>query len=150
MPQYRIATEDDLYDVVRLLVQDQLGSGRETLSDPLPQKYLDAFNAMQRQDGNDVIVQIIDGKIVGCYQLTVIHGISRSGSTRAQIEGVRVDHEMRGSGLGHQLFEDAIERSRQAGCQLVQLTTDKSRDDAHRFYEQLGFEASHIGYKLAL
>ena len=94
--QFRIAREEDLPEIVRLLVQDQLGSTREVLSDPLPQVYLNAFNAMKTQPGNDYIIGIINERIVCCYQFTVIHGISRSGSSRAQIEGVRVDSDMRG------------------------------------------------------
>ena len=146
--QFRIAREEDLPEIVRLLVQDQLGSTREVLSDPLPQVYLNAFNAMKTQPGNDYIIGIINERIVCCYQFTVIHGISRSGSSRAQIEGVRVDSDMRGQNIGNLLMKDAIERARANKCLLLQLTTDKSRPDAPRFYEGLGLSASHIGYKL--
>ena len=92
--QFKTAHEEDLPEIVRLLIQDQLGSTREVLTDPLPQVYLDAFAAMKTQPGNDYIVGVINGRIICCYQFTVIHGISRSGSSRAQIEGVRVDDSM--------------------------------------------------------
>ncbi|MAZ03226.1 MAG: GNAT family N-acetyltransferase [Sneathiella sp.] len=146
--QFRIAGEEDLPEIVRLLVQDQLGSTREVLTDPLPQVYLDAFDAMKTQPGNDYIVGVTDERIVCCYQFTVIHGISRSGSSRAQIEGVRVDDSLRGQNIGKLMMTDAIERARSNKCRLLQLTTDKSRPDAHRFYEGLGLSDSHIGYKL--
>ncbi|MEX1035642.1 MAG: GNAT family N-acetyltransferase [Sneathiella sp.] len=145
---FRSATEEDLPRIVQLLIQDQLGSTREMLSDPLPQVYLDAFAAMKAQSGNDYIVGVINRRIVCCYQFTVIHGISRSGSSRAQIEGVRVDSSMRGQNIGSLLMKDAIERAKSGKCPLLQLTTDKSRPDAHRFYEAAGLTASHIGYKL--
>ena len=145
---FRIAQEEDLPEIVRLLSQDQLGSTREVLTDPLPQVYLNAFAAMKTQPGNDYIVGVIDDRIVCCYQFTVIHGISRSGSSRAQIEGVRVDSGLRGRNIGKLMMKDAIERAQSNNCQLLQLTTDKSRPDAHRFYEGAGLSASHIGYKL--
>lgn len=146
--QFRIACAEDLPEIVRLLIQDQLGSTREVLTDPLPQVYLDAFEAMESQPGNDYIVGVINDRIVCCYQFTVIHGISRSGSSRAQIEGVRVDSSMRGQNIGKRMMADAIERAQANRCQLLQLTTDKSRPDAHRFYEGAGLTASHIGYKV--
>lgn len=147
---FRIATRDDLYRIVRLLSQDQLGAMRETLTDPLPQAYYDAFDAMMAQPENVYIVAEQGGEIVGCYQYTVIPGVSRGGASRAQIEGVRIDSKMRGQGLGQRMLEDAKARARASGCNLIQLTADKSRGDAHRFYEELGFVGSHIGFKLNL
>ena len=105
---------------------------------------------MQAQGGNDYLLAELDGELAGCLQLTVIPGLSRLGMRRAQIEGVRVDRRFRGSGVGAALFRHAIERARAAGCGLVQLTTDKARPEALRFYERLGFAASHEGLKLAL
>lgn len=145
---FRIATDADLYDVVALLIEDDLGKGRETLSKPLPRTYIKAFEAMQSQIGNDLIVAAQNDKIVGCYQFTIIHGISRSGMSRAQIEGVRVAASMRGHGLGRDMMKDAIKRAKLQGCGLVQLTSDKSRKQAQHFYSEAGFVGSHVGYKL--
>ena len=146
----RPATRADLPEIVRLLADDPLGATRERAEDPLPAAYEAAFDAMARQDGNQLLVAVIDDEIAGCLQLTLIPGISRLGMTRAQIEGVRVSAGRRGAGIGRALFEDAIARARAAGCGLVQLTTDKDRPDAHGFYDSLGFVASHTGMKLAL
>ena len=148
--EFRIAEEEDLYDIVRLLVQDQLGSLRETLTNPVPQVYLDAFRAMGGQPENIYVIAVLNDEIVGCYQYTVIPGISRSGASRAQIEGVRVDEKCRGKGIGRLMFEDAKSRAKASGCKMVQLTTDKTRSDAQRFYNDLGFVNSHDGYKLEL
>lgn len=148
--EFRIAEERDLYDILRLLTQDQLGSKRENLSNPPSKPYLDAFEAMSLQKDNDFVVALNNEQIIGCYQFTLIYGISRGGAPRAQIESVRVEEKLRGSGFGREMMLDAIERAKNADCQLVQLTTDNTRDDAHRFYDQLGFIASHIGYKLKI
>ena len=148
--EIRPATRADLPAVIRMLADDPLGATRERFEDPLPAAYEHAFDAMARQEGNQLLVAIIDGEVTGCLQLTFIPGLSRLGMPRAQIEGVRVAAGRRGAGIGRALFEDAIARSRAAGCGLVQLTTDKTRPDAHAFYDSLGFEASHTGMKLAL
>ena len=148
---FRDATEQDLYAVVALLADDVLGAERETLSDPLPLEYIQAFQELMAQIGNRLIVAVDPGgAIKGCLQLTMIPGIARRGAKRATIEGVRVSRDQRSTGLGTRLFEYAIEEARKAGCQLVQLTTDKARPDAHRFYERLRFEPSHVGMKLTL
>jgi GNAT superfamily N-acetyltransferase len=146
----RPASRDDVPAIVRLLADDPLGATREEYADPLPQAYWKAFEAVEAQTGNEVIVAELNGDVVGCLQLTLIPGLARRGMTRAQIEGVRVDSRVRGHKIGERLFLHAIEKARAAGCGLVQLTTDKSRPDAHRFYERLGFVASHVGMKLAL
>jgi len=150
MTTIRIATEADLPGIVRLLADDDLGRGRERYEDPLPPAYVDAFRAMQRQGGNDFLVADAAGQVVACLQLTIIPGVSRMGATRAQIESVRVDRSQRGRKLGEALIRHAVDRARAAGCSLVQLTTDKVRADAHRFYERLGFKATHEGMKLSL
>ncbi len=150
MTAFRPATEADLPAIVRLLADDPLGAARERYRDPLPDEYRRAFAAMARQEGNDMIVAVDGEDIVGCLQLTLIPGLSRRGATRAQIESVRVAGSHRGRGLGEALLRHAIERARAAGCGLVQLTSDKSRPDARRFYERLGFKASHEGMKLSL
>lgn len=146
----RPAEEADLPAVVELLAADSLGAGRERPGRPLDPAYREAFSRMLRQDGNELLVAELAGELVGCLQFTVIHGISRAGMSRAQIEGVRVAAGHRGRRLGERLMAFAIARAREKGCGLVQLTTDRSRADAHRFYERFGFTASHIGMKLPL
>lgn len=146
----RPAERDDIAAIIALLADDQLGAVRETPGDPPADCYLAAFEAMAAQDGNVYLVALDEGAVVGCLQLTFIPGISRRGMTRAQVEGVRVAASHRGRGIGDELLAHAIERAREAGCGLVQLTADKQRADAHRFYARLGFVASHEGFKLSL
>ncbi len=146
----RRATESDLSAIVRLLADDPLGATREQYADPLPAAYRTAFAAMEAQTGNDLLVAIINTEVVGCLQLTIIPGISRLGASRAQIEGVRVAATHRGARIGEALVHDAILRAKDASCAIVQLTTDATRADAKRFYERLGFEATHVGMKLRL
>lgn len=148
--EVRVATEADLPAVVRLLADDPLGATRERVADPVPGEYLAAFRAMQAQTGNDLLVAVHDGAVVGCLQLTVLPGLSRLGALRAQLEGVRVASTERGAGIGEVLVRAAIERARAAGCTIVQLTSDATRVDAQRFYRRLGFEPSHVGMKLRI
>ena len=150
MPEFREATQADLPEIVRLLAEDPLGQQRERFEEPLPQAYLDAFERMSRQPGNRILLAVEGDRVVGCLQLTVIAGLSRQGLTRAQIEGVRVAKDRRGSGIGEALMRRAIEIARDEGCGLVQLTPDRRRTQAHRFYERLGFVASHWGMKLRI
>ncbi|GGG87114.1 GNAT family N-acetyltransferase [Paenibacillus radicis (ex Gao et al. 2016)] len=147
---FRKAQETDLPAIVRMLADDELGSQRERFEDPLPAVYHEAFAAMEAQTGNQIILAIEDEAIIGCLQLVIIPGLARQGMLRAQIEGVRVDSSYRGKGVGEALFQEAISIAKSAGCGLVQLTTDKQRGDAHRFYDRLGFTASHEGMKLIL
>lgn len=149
-PAFRVAARDDLPAIVAMLADDALGATREKLASPLPAEYLNAFDAIERDPNNELIVADANGKAVGVLQLTYLPGISRLGSWRAQIEGVRVDASMRSAGLGRKLIAFAVERARARGCRLVQLTSDKSRPDAIRFYESLGFVASHEGLKLSI
>ena len=146
----RVATRDDVPAIVRLLADDALGAQRELLEDPVASVYLQAFDEMAAQLGNDLLVAVLDDKVIGCLQLTIISGLSRRGARRAQIEGVRVSSNHRGEKIGEQLVREAIARGRAAGCGLVQLTSDVSRLDARRFYERFGFKATHIGMKLTL
>lgn len=146
----RDATRDDVPTIVAMLADDTLGRSRERFEDPLPQPYWDAFAAIEADPNNRILVAEIDGMVVACLQLTFIPGLSRLGAERAQIESVRVASTQRGSGLGRKLIEAAIAIARQRGSQIVQLTTDKARSDARRFYESLGFAASHDGMKLNL
>jgi ribosomal protein S18 acetylase RimI-like enzyme len=144
----RTATREDIPPVVALLADDPLGASREDANNLAP--YQQAFEAVAAQGGNYLLIAERDNMVVGCLQLTIIPGLSRRGMTRGLIEGVRVRAACRGLRIGEQLIRHAIELSREAGCGLVQLTTDKSRTDAHRFYQRLGFVASHEGMKLAL
>jgi len=149
-PLFRPATEDDVAAIVALLADDGLGRGRENPSLPLDRRYLDAFAALDSDPNQLLVVAERDGAVTGCLQLTFIPGLSRLGMWRGQIEAVRVAASERGTGLGGAMVEWAIARCRERGCGLVQLTTDKTRANAHRFYERLGFVASHEGMKLSL
>ena len=148
--EIRVATAQDLPAVVCLLADDSFGAAREQCTDPLPDAYLRAFDAMRRQGGNDLLVAAIADDIVGCLQLTIIPGLSRLGAIRGQVEGVRVASTHRGQRIGEALMRHAIDRCRAAGCSLLQLTSDVTRTDARRFYERLGFQATHVGMKLPL
>jgi len=143
----RRATAADVPAIVGLLADDVLGARREEPGDPA---YAQAFAAIAADPHQWLMVADAGGEVVGTLQLTVIPGLSHRGTTRAQVEAVRVAASQRGSGLGTRLLEWAVGRSRELGCGVVQLTSNASRTDAHRFYERLGFEASHTGFKLAL
>lgn len=147
MPLFREAARSDLDAIVRLLADDPLGAGREKPGDP---RYAEAFEAIARDPNQSLLVAEEGGEVVGCLQLTFIPGVTRTGMWRGQIEGVRIARSQRGRGLGREMFLHAIEACRARGCGLVQLTTDAARDDAHAFYEALGFIPSHVGMKLAL
>ena len=147
---FRSALLSDVPAIVALLADDAIGSHREILGEPLDSRYVDAFRAIEA-DANQRLVVVVDGsEVIGTLQLSFIPGIARMGTWRGQIEAVRVAAHRRDSGLGQRMMEWAIDEFRGRHCGLVQLTTDKSRGDAHRFYERLGFVASHEGYKLAL
>jgi len=145
---FRDAGRPDVPAIVRLLADDALGAQRERVEDPLPASYYRAFDAMCAQEGNALIVGERDGVVVACLQLSITPGLARQGRVRATIEAVRVARDLRGQGIGERLVAYAIERARRAGAGTAQLTTDKSRTDAHRFYERLGFKRSHEGMKL--
>ncbi|MFE1024762.1 GNAT family N-acetyltransferase [Streptomyces sp. NPDC058818] len=146
--EIRSAAEDDIPAVVAMLADDPLGAQRESPHDLGP--YLAAFERLSADPNQHLVVAVRDDRVVGTLQLTMIPGLSRRGATRSIIEGVRIHADERGSGLGTQLIEWAVDESRRQGCHLVQLTSDKTRTDAHRFYERLGFAASHTGFKLQL
>ena len=147
---FRRATRFDVPDIVRLLADDALGTKRESYESPLPESYYAAFEAISVDPNNELVVACLAGKMVGVLQLTFIPYLTYRGSWLAQIEGVRVDASVRSRGVGRKLFEWAIERAGQRGCHSLQLTSDKTRVDAIRFYESLGFVASHEGLKLHL
>jgi len=146
----RRAARDDLPAIVRLLADDDLGKSREDAGPDLNPRYREAFSAIDADPHQLLAVAEDDGEVIGCLQLSFIPGLSRLGLWRGQIESVRIASSRRGGGLGRTMFEWAIAMCRQRGCGLVQLTTDKARPDALRFYESLGFVASHEGMKLSL
>ncbi len=144
----RPAVADDIPAIVGMLADDPLGAQRESPDDLAP--YLTAWERLAADENQHLVVAVREQRVVGTLQLTIVPGLSRRGSTRSVIEGVRVHADERGSGLGSRLIEWAIDMSHREGCQLVQLTSDATRTDAHRFYERLGFTASHVGFKLPL
>ncbi|QKW28396.1 GNAT family N-acetyltransferase [Streptomyces seoulensis] len=146
--EIRAAVADDIPSIVGMLADDPLGARRESPDDLTP--YLSALDRLRADPNQRLVVAVREGRVIGTLQLSIIPGLSRRGAVRSIIEAVRIHADERGNGLGTRLIEWAIEESRRAGCQLVQLTSDKSRTDAHRFYERLGFEASHVGFKLTL
>ncbi|WP_224167589.1 GNAT family N-acetyltransferase [Arthrobacter sp. StoSoilA2] len=144
----RRATKADLPRILALLIDDQLGAARENPDDLVP--YELAFDAIDGDPAHLLVVGELNGDLVATFQLSYLPGLSRKGSWRAQIEAVRVSEVLRGQGVGALMIQWAIDQARDRGCSLVQLTTDKSRVAAHRFYERLGFVASHEGMKLTL
>ncbi|GHE42223.1 GNAT family acetyltransferase [Streptomyces longispororuber] len=146
--EIRPAVAEDIPAIVAMLADDPLGAQRESPDDLSP--YGPAFERLAQDPNQHLTVAVREGRVIGTLQLTVIPGLSRKGATRSIIEAVRVHADERGSGLGTQLIEWAVAESRRLGCHLVQLTSDASRTDAHRFYERLGFTASHVGFKRQL
>lgn len=144
----RPAAAADVPAIVAMLADDALGAQRESPDDLTP--YLGALDRLRDDPNQHLMVAVRDGRVVGTLQLTIIPGLSRKGATRSLIEAVRIHADERGGGLGTRLIEWAIDASRRRDCQLVQLTSDATRTDAHRFYARLGFEASHVGFKLPL
>lgn len=146
----RRATKADVAAIVAMLADDPLGATREQPGPPLPEAYLDAFRRIDADPNQLLAVAERDGAVIGTLQISFLAGLSRLGATRGQIEAVRVAAQARGMGLGGTLIDWAVEQCRERGCVLVQLTSDASRKDAHRFYERLGFTASHVGFKRPL
>jgi GNAT superfamily N-acetyltransferase len=147
---FREARRADLERIVQLLADDPLGSRRESFTTPLERGYVQAFAAIEADPNNELVVVEREGGVIGVLQITFIPYLTYRGSWRALIEGVRVVAEARSAGIGRRLFLWAIERARERGCALVQLTSDKARPDAIRFYQSLGFTPSHEGMKLQL
>lgn len=146
----RVAEERDVAAIVALLADDELGAARETPGDLGP--YLEAYRRIMDRPGELLVVAVddADGEVVGTMQLTFLPGLSHRGATRCQIEAVRVASTRRGGGLGGDMIAWAIQTARDRGCRMVQLTSSNTRLGAHRFYERLGFQASHVGFKLQL
>ncbi|MDF1657876.1 MAG: GNAT family N-acetyltransferase [Verrucomicrobiales bacterium] len=148
--QFRDATHEDLPDIVRLLSDDPLGREREADTSPLPNSYHSAFEAIDCDSNNQLVVVESMGGVIGMLQLTFIPYLTFRGSWRAVIEGVRIDQEFRSRGIGQKLISHAVELAKRRGCHLIQLTSDKRRPEAIRFYERQGFVSSHEGLKLNL
>ncbi|MCP4439438.1 MAG: GNAT family N-acetyltransferase [Aureispira sp.] len=146
---YRKARKEDLIEIVRLLANDKLGKLREDFKIPLAQKYYDAFQNIDEDPNQElIVVENSENEIIGTMQLSFIQYLTYQGGIRAQIEAVRVREDQRGKGIGEHLFKWAIQNAQQKGAHLVQLTTDKKRPESIHFYEKLGFKASHEGMKL--
>jgi GNAT superfamily N-acetyltransferase len=144
---FRTATRDDLPRIVELIADDAVAAARTGALGPA---HVAGFEAVEASPNDELVVAELDGEVVGTMQLTFIPGISRNGTTRLQVEAVRVDRRLRGQGIGRLLMEHAHARGRERGCALAQLTSDKQRPDAHRFYGSLGYAPSHEGFKLTL
>jgi GNAT superfamily N-acetyltransferase len=147
---FRHAVKEDISELVKLLADDHLGSKREDLSTPINQRYLSAFESIARDPNNELMVVENAGDLVGMLQLTFIPYLTHIGSSRCLIEGVRISKHYRGQGLGTDFINWSITRAKDRSCSMVQLTSDKQRPDALRFYESLGFKATHEGFKLKL
>ncbi|WP_420034548.1 N-acetyltransferase family protein [Streptomyces sp. cg28] len=146
--EIRAAEVEDVPAIVAMLADDPLGAQRESPDDLAP--YLAAHARLAADPNQHLVVAVREGRVIGTLQLTVVPGLSRKGAVRSIIEAVRIHADERGGGLGTRLIAWAVDESRRQGCQLVQLTSDATRTDAHRFYERLGFSASHVGFKLQL
>jgi ribosomal protein S18 acetylase RimI-like enzyme len=147
---FRRATKADLPSIVRLLADDDLGSQRERNEAPLPESYYSAYEEIHKDPNHELIVAELNGEVIGTLHLMFLPSISFQGGLRAQIESVRIDNEHQNQGIGSQMMKWAIERANARGAHVVQLTTHKAREDAHRFYERLGFKGTHLGMKLSL
>jgi len=146
----RLARRDDLPSIVRMLADDDLGSQRERYEEPLPESYYAAFDKIDSDSNHELIVAELNGGVIGTLHLMFLPSLSFQGGLRAQVESVRVDKPYQGKGIGSDMMRWTIERAKERDAHIVQLTTHKSREDAHRFYERLGFKGSHLGMKLSL
>lgn len=146
----RDATAADLPEIIALLADDPLGTARESAGGESFSAYLRAFEAIDADPAHRLVVCTSGSTVVGTLQFSLIPGIARQGAWRAQLEAVRIHEDFRGKSLGSEFIRWAIEQARSSGCSLIQLTTDKRRISTHRFYERLGFSASHEGMKLEL
>lgn len=149
---FRLAERSDVPAILALLADDEISRARGfgVVPEVVDAAVWAAFEAISTDGNNELIVGEVGGRVLATCQLTFTPGLSRGGAWRMTIEAVRVSADERGGGLGRRLMGWAIERARERGCRIVQLTTDKRRTDAHRFYEKLGFTASHEGMKLLL
>jgi ribosomal protein S18 acetylase RimI-like enzyme len=133
-----------------MLADDDLGNQRERCEDPLPDSYYAAFEQISSDPNHELIVAERTGEVIGTLHLMFLPSVSFQGGLRAQVESVRVDKRFQSQGIGSEMMKWTMERAQQRGAHVVQLTTHKSREDAHRFYERLGFKGTHLGMKLSL
>lgn len=148
--KFRLAQKDDLIDIVRMLSDDTLGASREKFEPILSGNYLKAFENISNDTNQELTIVEMNGEKVGTYQLTFIQYLTHQGGLRAQIEAVRISSNYRGKGIGTDIFKYIIERAKQKGCFMLQLTSDKQRPKAIKFYETIGFVATHEGMKLKI
>ncbi|MGB3343222.1 MAG: GNAT family N-acetyltransferase [Aequorivita sp.] len=149
MINFRKATENDLSSIVEMMADDILGKERENFQNPLPIEYLKAFKRIDSDKNQELIVVENENlEVIGTLQLTFIQYLNYRGGLRAQIESVMIKRDKRGLGIGKKMFEWAINRAKEKNAHLVQLTSDKRRPRAIKFYEDLGFKATHEGMKL--
>jgi GNAT superfamily N-acetyltransferase len=147
---FRVATHTDVPSIVRLLADDELGSLREKYENPISESYYSAYELVDKDPNHELIVAELDGKVIGTLHLMFLPSLSFQGGLRAQVESVRVDTRYQSQGIGSHIMKWAIKRAKLRAAHIVQLTTHKSRADAHRFYERLGFKGTHLGMKLSL
>lgn len=147
---FRLSTPDDLLDIIKMLSDDKLGSKREQFDENISENYKIAFENIIKDPNQELTIVEVNGKKVGTFHLTFIQYLTHQGGLRAQVEAVRIHSDYRGQGIGSKMFEYIKARAKQKGCNMVQLTTDKQRPEALRFYESLGYVASHEGMKLQL
>ncbi len=147
--KFRKATKEDVSKIVEMIADDDLGKTRENFKTPLPDEYLDAFDKINADKNQElIVVENESSEIIGTLQLTFIQYLTYRGGIRAQIEAVRIRKDKRGIGLGKIMFKWAINRAKERKAHLLQLTSDKKRPQAIKFYEDLGFKLSHEGMKL--
>ncbi|MBC87060.1 MAG: GNAT family N-acetyltransferase [Bdellovibrionaceae bacterium] len=146
--EIRKAKNTDLDAIIELLHDDTLGKDRESVSDGDMEKYRAVFIELSESEYFDVFVMVDNKQIIGCYQMMYLPHLSFTGTQRGQVESVRIRSDLRGKGLGTKLMKHAIDTARKAGCGIFQLTSNKERKEANKFYRELGLEPTHDGYKL--
>ena len=150
MVHFRTARKDDLPTILEMIANDQLGRSREQFELPLPQSYTAAFERIQKDENQQLMVVEFDGRLAGTFQLSWLQYLTYKGGLRLLVEAVRIKEDFRGHGLGTKTFQYIIDLARERGAHMVQLTSNKKRAEALKFYQSLGFEASHEGFKLHL
>ncbi|WP_144391991.1 GNAT family N-acetyltransferase [Pleionea sediminis] len=147
---FRTAESGDLEALIHLLADDPLGTQREDISHPINQRYVESFKAIRQDPNNQLIVATVENRVIGMLQITFIPYLTHIGTWRCQVEGVRIHKEYRGKGLGKMLLDYATQEAKTKGCKIIQLTSDKQRPDALKFYTNLGFKATHEGFKKSI
>lgn len=151
MLTFRLATRADVPVILALLADDEVSQARDgAVSEAADEAHWAAFEVIDADPRNELVVAVQDGDVAGTFQLTFTPSLSRGGAERMTIEAVRVRADLRGRGVGRRMMEWALARGRERGARLAQLTSDRNRPEAHRFYESLGFTATHVGMKRPL